>query len=134
MPVDTMTVSDHLKWGQLIKAWATQKPLPESTRPLPVPKTLEELKAQAEAIGLVIHIPTYIKYLKVVPSSKDTFTLKIPSGQLIEEIEQDFKAGRAYPLPAFYDDLYGHPASIPASQKINLQSMRIGDYSIGMCA
>lgn len=135
MALDLFTVSDHRKWGYLVKAWATGKPVPGAGGTPPTkPTTLAELQQQCTAIGLSINIPSYLTNIRILDGARDTLTIRLPAKELVEAAEVEIAGPNDYRLPSFYDELYGHPA-LPMSQqrKLDLQAERIGDYAVGMC-
>ena len=46
--------SDEVKWGKLVKSWATGKNYFGGASPIPLPRTLDELKLQCNEIGLTL--------------------------------------------------------------------------------
>lgn len=136
MATDLFTVHDYRKWGWLVKSWATGRPIPGTTGSAPTPPTtLAELKAQCDAIGLRIDLPSYLEQIRVLPGAKNTLTIRLPAKELVLSVEQDLATSPGYRLPQFYEDLFGHPMpEITPERKLDLQAERIGDYAVGMCA
>ncbi len=134
MPLELFDVSDYRKWGYLVKAWATGKPIPGTGGAAPSkPTTLTELEAQCNAIGLSLTIPGYLKNIRVLDGAMDTLTIRLPAKELVEAAEAHLMT-QGYRLPLFYDDIFGHPPLPMTSQrKLDLQAERIGDYAVGMC-
>ena len=135
MALELFSVSDYRKWGYLVKAWATGRPVPGSGGAAPAkPATLAELEQQCTAIGLSINIPSYLTNIRVLDGAKDTLTIRLPAKELVEAAEQEIAGSAEYELPIFYDDIDG-PPPLPMDQqrKLDLQAERIGDYAVGMC-
>jgi hypothetical protein len=137
--IDRFWVDDDLKWGKLVKSWATGKNYFDINRPAPpLPRTLEDLKQQCADNGITAKIPDVHTGLTVVQSSKEILMIKLPSKALVEVTELEFAQGATYPFPKFYDDFYGtygSPLVLPDTQKkLDFHACRIGDYSIRMCA
>ena len=134
MALELFSVADYRKWGYLVKAWATGKPIPGASGTVPSkPTTLAELEAQCRSIGLTITIPSYLTKILVLDGAKDTLTIRLPAKELVEAAEAHL-ANNEYSLPSFYDDIYGRePLEVAGLRKIDLQAERIGDYAVGMC-
>lgn len=137
--IDRFWVDDDIKWGKLVKSWATGKNYFDTTKPAPpLPRTLDELKDQCAANGITVQIPAVHTGLTVVQSSKEILMIKLPSKALVEATELELAQGVPYPFPKFYDDFYasyGAPLVLPdAGKKLDFHAARIGDYSIRMCA
>jgi hypothetical protein len=138
MSTELFTVSDYLKWGQLVKSWAMGRAYPglPGTKgpPLSPPTTLDDLKKQCADVGLAVKIPSYLTQIRVLPGAMDTLTIRLPAKELVESVEADFEKGTTYSLPDFYDDLYQMKLPpVPPNQQLDLQARRIGDYAVGMC-
>jgi hypothetical protein len=131
MPV--MKVSDDLKWGKLVKSWATggnylDRPVP------PIPTTITDLKRACEQIGLEIEIPEAVTSLVVVQQSENTKVLVLPPKALVEAMETELAQPNAsYPIPLFYNKFYGTTLNVPADKVLEFHADRIGDYTIGQC-
>jgi hypothetical protein len=69
----------------------------------------------------------------VMQYSAETLALRLPPKSLVEGTEAELgQQGSVYPMPAFYDTLYGK--TVPATaNKLDLHACRIGDYSIRNC-
>ena len=137
--LERFKTNDDVKWGKLVKSWATGKNYIDPSKPAPVlPRTLDDLKDQCAAVGLNVTIPAMHTGLVVVQSSKEILMIKLPSKALVEATEAEFEAnGAAYPVPKFYDDFYaqfGAPLNLPNKNALlDFHAARIGDYSIRMC-
>lgn len=137
--VDRFSVDDDIKWGKLVKSWATGKNYFDPTKPAnPLPRTLDELKQQCASVGLGINIPAVSKGLAFIQYSAEVLAIKLPPKSMVEEAEIDFTHGGHYAVPKFYDDFYGRfgtPLTLPdMATKMDLHAARIGDYSVRMCA
>jgi len=135
--VDLIRVDNDVLWGKLVRSWATgvNHVVPGQPAPKP-PESLDDLKTQCQRAGIGITIPDFIKGLQLVRMPKDTLMLRIPAKELVEQAERDLKASNAkYPIPLYYDDAYGMSLNVPSpDERVKLQTCRIGDYSISMCA
>ncbi len=133
--VELKAVTKNLAWGKLVKSWATGINYFDRTKPAPpIPRTLEDFKAQCTARGIDVNLPDYIKTLNIAQMEKSALNVHLPARDLVIEAEQQLNASDSvYPIPPFYDEFYG--VQLPRDIKaLDLQACRIGDYSIGMCA
>lgn len=131
-----LMISDDILWGKLVKSWATGTNYIKSDRPAPpIPRTLDELKAQATDIGLQITFPDGMVGLAIVQYSGQTAVIKLPPKSMVEETEAEFEAADAsYPMPRFYEDFFHNPLpKMSKAELFDLHAARIGDYSIRNC-
>lgn len=129
-------VNDEVKWGKLIKSFATGNNYIVPGGPaLPVPRTLQELKDLCVTVGLQVEIPDYHKGLVVIQLSEEVFSMRLPPKTMIEEMEAELEADGNYTMPDFYDEFYDKTLTLPTiDKKLDFHAVRIGDYSIRMCA
>lgn len=131
-----LEISDDILWGKLVKSWATGKNYITSDQPPPaLPRTMEDLQAQAADIGLTIIFPDGMVGLEIVQYSSETAVIKLPPKSMIEETEADLAEAEAeYPMPRFYDDFYGgRLPPMSTNHLLDLHAGRIGDYSVRNC-
>jgi hypothetical protein len=135
-------VSDEIKWGKLVKSWATGSNYmgtgPASDQPsgppIPLPRTIPELVKLCSDLGITISIPDFHKGLVIIQSSEEIFSIRLPPKSMVEETEADMRAGNAYVAPKFYDDFYDKQLVLGTMDKrFEFHAARIGDYSIRMC-
>jgi len=139
--MDTMRVQDLHQWGKLIKTWATGESrflneVPSFTAAqLPIPRSLDELKAQAAIVGARLSIPDHVVGLAIVQYSADTVVIRLPPKERIEAMEAKLKqgGGSAYDFPSFYAD-FVTKEDLTVDEKLKVHACRIGDYTISMCA
>jgi hypothetical protein len=130
-----IAAADELKWGKLVRSWATGKSefpneIPDAK--LRVPTDLADLKAQCAKVGVSITIPASFKGLVVIQQSPETLVLRLPSAKMVKEALEDLSApANGYKLPHFYTT-FG-PVRVPPQDKEKFQALRIGDYTIGSC-
>ena len=129
-------VNDEIKWGKLIKSFATgTNYITPGGPPIPLPRTLQDLKDTCVAVGLVVQIPDYHTGLVMIQLSEEVFSVRLPPKTMVEETEAFLKAGGDYAVPKFYNDFYQKTLVLGTpDQKLDFQAARIGDYSIRMCA
>ncbi len=139
--MEQVGVESIVRWGLLIKTWATGRsyfnsgPDQVKIEELPVPRTLEELKTQAARVGANICLPDHVRGLAVVQYSADTLVIRLPPKERIDAMEQVLSAGtpdNKYPFPAFYARFLDR--ELTADQRLEVHASRIGDYTISMCA
>jgi hypothetical protein len=131
-----LEISDDILWGKLVKSWATGNNYVAPNRPAPaIPRSQEELLAQAADVGLTITFPDGMVGLEIIQYSSQTAVIKLPPKSMVEAAEAEFeKPDALYPMPRFYDDFFG--ARLPQMVKkelLDLHAARIGDYSIRNC-
>ncbi|MBV8068960.1 MAG: hypothetical protein JO270_03580 [Acidobacteriaceae bacterium] len=130
-----LVISDDILWGKLVKSWATGNNYICPDRPAPpVPRTMEDLLAQAADIGLIVTFPDGMVGLEIIQYSSQTAVIKLPPKSMVEATEAELLSGAQYPMPRFYDDFYGAPlSSVPPDRVLDLHAARIGDYSVRNC-
>ena len=131
-----MTISDDVKWGKLVKSWATGKNYVDPTRPAPpIPRDRTEMLAQCASIGLTVTFPNDQVGFAVLQYSPQTVAIKLPPKAMVEATEAELmQQDAAYPIPPFYDDAYGVPLRpMSVDDRLNFHAARIGDYSIRNC-
>lgn len=141
MPINKMTVApaSELKWGQLVRTWATGAPQPgeflgEDPALLQRPTTLDELRDRCRALGISINITGFTSLTISQPPDRNTFAIHLPAKDAVNDVIASFNADGPYGIPAFYSKLFGAPApDLAKDKKIEFQALRIGDYTIGNC-
>jgi hypothetical protein len=136
--METITVANYLNWGKLVKTWATGKSSFENDFPpitidkLPIPRSIDELKAQMLLVGAGVFIPANVVGLAVVQYTPDTLVIRLPPKARIEAKEDDLMqpGQRPYDLPPFYRD-FDHPLNV--QERLDMHACRIGDYTMSMC-
>jgi len=139
MPKRIVPAESELRWGLLVKSWATGKNylFPERG-PIPLPHTYEEfVKLCNDELQLGLELPTWMNAIVFVQPSRSALTIRLPPKEIVEENEREFQGeGEAYRIPAFYETYFGAELSVPNNEedKRIFHALRIGDYSISMCA
>jgi hypothetical protein len=132
----TLEIGNDVLWGKLVKSWATGKNyVNPGAPPIPIPRTLDELKERAREIELSITFPDGMVGLAVIQYSPQTVVIKLPPKAMVEDTETKLnEPGAKYPMPKFYEDFF--QTSLPPllhDQLFQLHAARIGDYSIRNC-
>lgn len=127
--MDRYKVASPQAFGELIKAWS------RGTINPPTKDDLDELRRQANEMGVGLVIPDHITKLAIIHQEEDTIKILVPLSAMINESEQEIsRPGADYPLPSFYRTLAFHvPMNIAEQDKIKFHSSRVGDYSSGQC-
>jgi hypothetical protein len=131
-----LEISDEILWGKLVKSWATGKNHIAPSRPAPpIPRTLPELFAQADDIGLRISFPDSMVALQIVQYSPETAVIKLPPMSMVEDTETDLATTDArYPMPQYYEQFFRAPLpKMNETELLDLHAARIGDYSVRNC-
>jgi hypothetical protein len=132
----SLEISNDVLWGKLVKSWATgNNYVVPGDPPFPIPRTLNELLAITQGIGLSIRFPDGMVGLAIIQYSSQTAVIKLPPKAMVEATEATLRLpGAVYPMPKFYDEFYGKPLPAASADKLlDLHAARIGDYSIRNC-
>jgi hypothetical protein len=132
--------ASYLNWGKLIKTWATGKSYFEHDTPpigidkLPIPHSIEELRAQMVLVGAEALLPPpNVVGLAIVQYTPDTMVVRLPPKARIEAMEKILEqpGASAYNFPSFYADFGNRP--LERDEKFAVHACRIGDYTMSMC-
>jgi hypothetical protein len=139
MPRRIVPPASELKWGLLVKSWATGKNyVAPGQPPIPLPHTYEEFKELCNnRLGLGLQLPDWMNAIVFVQPSRSALTIRLPPKEIVEENEREFEqGGLRYEIPAFYDHFYHSELDVgdTLAAKLEFHALRIGDYSISMCA
>ena len=137
--MEIIKVDSFLNWGKLVKTWATGKSYFENDFPpitidkLPIPRTLDELKAQTLLVGAGVTIPANVVGLAIVQYTPDTMVIRLPPKARIEATEKNLSEPGLieYDLPDFYADFINRPLDV--KERLEMHACRIGDYTMSMC-
>jgi hypothetical protein len=130
----------YLAWGKLVKTWATGESYfkndatPIGIEQLPIPHSIEELKAQMRLVGAgALLPPDNVVGLAIVQYTPDTMVVRLPPKARIKAAELGFKqeGPSAYNFPSFYADFINRPLEV--DEKFIVHASRIGDYTMSMC-
>ena len=134
--IERLQVTNHERWGKLVKTWATGTNYLDDDNVYPLPETMEEFKEQLAKAQVFATVPDRFKNIRFVKQEQDTITVKLPPKVMIEDSEALLnQPGATYPLPPFYKRLFnGMDPVIPEGEKFKVHAERIGDYTISACA
>lgn len=136
MRIERLQITNHERWGNLVKTWATGKNYLDDDNTYPLPTTVEEFKEQLAKAQVFATVPDRFKHIQFVSSDQETILVKLPPKVMIEDSESLLnQPGSSYPLPPFYKRLFnGIDPVIPEEEKFRVHAERIGDYTISLCA
>ena len=136
MRIERMQITNHERWGKLVKTWSTGKNYLDDDNEYPVPETVEQFKEQLAKAQVFATVPERFKHIQFVTSDNETLLLKLPPKVMIEDSEAMLsEQGSTYPIPPFYKRLFnGIDPVIPEDEKFKVHAERIGDYTISNCA
>jgi hypothetical protein len=136
MSIERLQVTNHERWGKLVKTWATGINYLDDSNEYPLPVTMDEFKEQLAKAQVFATVPERFKSIQFVSSDQETILVRLPPKVMIEDSEELLnKPGATYPLPPFYKRLFnGMDPVIPEEEKFRVHAERIGDYTISICA
>lgn len=136
MRIERLQITNHERWGKLVKSWSTGKNYLEDDNEYPVPTSMEEFKEQLAKAQVFATVPERFKHIQFVTSDQETLLLKLPPKVMIEDSEAMLsEPGSSYPIPPFYKRLFnGLDPVIPENEKFKVHAERIGDYTMSLCA
>jgi hypothetical protein len=136
MAIERMVVTNHERWGNLVKTWSTGKNYLGDDNEYPLPETVDEFKEQLVKAQVFMTVPERFKQIKFVAQEQDTIVVRLPPKVMIADSEERLsQPGATYPLPPFYKRLFnGMDPVIPEDEKFRVHAERIGDYTISLCA
>ena len=113
-------MTNHERWGKLVKTWATGTNYLDDDNAYPIPETVDEFKEQLAKAQVFATVPERFKHIKFVEQEQDTITVKLPPKVMIEDSEALLnQPGATYPLPPFYKRLFnGIDPVIPESRQV----------------
>ena len=136
MAIERLVVTNHERWGNLVKTWSTGKNYLEDDNEYPIPETIDEFKEQLAKAQVFMTVPERFKQIKFVAQEQDTIVVRLPPKVMIADSEERLsQPGATYPIPPFYKRLFnGIDPVIPEDEKFRVHAERIGDYTISACA
>jgi hypothetical protein len=136
MAYERLQVTNHERWGNLVKTWSTGNNYLDDDNEYPIPTTMDEFKEQLAKAQVFATVPDRFKYVQFITSDKETVLVKLPPKEIIAESEEQLsKPGATYPIPPFYKRIFnGVDPVIPEQDKFKVHAERIGDYTISFCA
>ena len=130
MALNRFAIADrgHQKYGELIKKWARDK----KSRPANLAEYKKALLA-ADIEGIFPTGENELQELNIIEGVASRLDVRLPPPHLIDESEYYLaQDGNDYPLPKYYEDVFGGPPNI--TNKLAFHAARIGDYTVSNCA
>ena len=84
--IERLQVTNHERWGKLVKTWATGTNYLDDENAYPLPETMEEFKEQLAKAQVFATVPDRFKHIKFVKQEQDTITVKLPPKVMIEDL------------------------------------------------
>ena len=123
-------------WGKLVKSWAMGENRVDPKGPANdyhIPYSLDQMKEQMTKAGMKgFVIPDRVKAVQFIPYNSGVLVIKLAPKQMIKAGEDAVATMDRYPLPAFYDRVYGK--GLDPNDHQRLHNERVGDYTIRACA
>jgi hypothetical protein len=137
----TFMVQNYEVWGKLVMTWATgvDHVKDPNNSYLPRPTTIADFAAMLAKAGVGATLPARFVNLSYAQSTQDTLVVRLPEAAVLTSVETQLAASpdAIWALPAFYQQEFGAQQmdpTLPLQHKLDLLAMRIGDYTIGVCA
>src|ERR1700704_4513316 len=136
MSIERLQVTNHERWGKLVKTWATGTNYLDDDHEYPLPATMDEFKQQLAKAQVFANVPERFKSIQFVSSDQEKNLVPLARKVIIGDSEALLnQPGATYPLPPFYKRLFnGIDPVIPEGEKFRVHAERIGDYTISICA
>ena len=78
MALERMQVTNHERWGNLVKTWSTGKNYLDDDNEYPIPTTVEEFKEQLAKAQVFMSVPDRFTKVKFVEQELDTIVVRLP--------------------------------------------------------
>ncbi len=133
MATSRIVIDDWLAWGNLIKTWSTGQSYFPDGKIYNKPTTLDELKDQLAQTGAG-SLPAWVQTFQFVEWKEDNLVIELPPGKMVKDAEAQLKPGTPYPLPSFYQNIFGAIRAFDdMEQHKAFHAMRIGEYTVNTC-
>ena len=78
MALERMVVTNHERWGNLVKTWSTGHNYLEDDNEYPLPETVDEFRDQLAKAQVFMTVPERFKQVKFVAQDYDTIVVRLP--------------------------------------------------------
>ena len=78
MALERMQVTNHERWGNLVKTWSTGKNYLDDDNEYPIPTTIEEFKEQLAKAQVFMTVPERYTKVQFVEQHMDTVVVRLP--------------------------------------------------------
>ena len=76
-------MTNHERWGKLVKTWATGNNYLEDDNEYPIPDSVDEFKEQLAKAQVFATVPDRFKKIKFVSQDQDTIVVRLPPKMMI---------------------------------------------------
>ena len=95
MAIERLQVTNHERWGKLVKTWSTGNNYLEDDNEYPIPQSVDEFKEQLAKAQVFMTVPERFKQVKFVAQDQDTIVVRLPPKVMIADSEARLsRAGR----------------------------------------
>ena len=77
MAIERLVVTNHERWGNLVKTWATGNNYLEDDNEYPLPETVDEFKEQLAKAQVFMTVPDRFKQIQFVPQPNPASLSKV---------------------------------------------------------
>ena len=78
MALERMQVTNHERWGNLVKTWSTGKNYLDDDNEYPIPTNIEEFKEQLAKAQVFMTVPDRYTKVQFVEQHIDTIVVRLP--------------------------------------------------------
>ena len=96
MQIERLQVTNHERWGNLVKTWATGVNYLDDENQYPIPQTMDEFKEQLSKAQVFATVPERFTKIEFVSSEQDTILVRLPPKQMIDDSEFDAQQARRH--------------------------------------
>ena len=136
MALERMQVTNHERWGNLVKTWSTGKNYLDDDNEYPIPTTVDEFKEQLAKAQVFMSVPdrfTKVNFVEAASGHHRGTPAARPGDRGFRGEAQP--AGCDLSASPFYKRLFnGMDPVIPEAEKFKVHAERIGDYTISYCS
>ena len=97
MALERMQVTNHERWGNLVKTWSTGKNYLDDDNEYPIPTTVDEFKEQLAKAQVFMTVPDRFTKVNFVEQHLDTIVVRLPPARR-SRIPRRSSASRARPI------------------------------------
>jgi hypothetical protein len=135
MSIERLQVTNHERWGKLVKTWATGTNYLEDDNEYPLPAPMDEFKEQLAKAQVFATVPERFKQIQFVSSDQETILVRLPPKVMIADSEELLNKPGDLSAPAVLQaSVQRHRPGDPGRREIPVHAERIGDYTISICA
>lgn len=84
--IERLQVTNHERWGKLVKTWATGQNYLDDDNTYPLPETMDEFKEQLAKAQVFATVPERFKQIQFVSSDQETILVRLPPKVMIEDL------------------------------------------------